>query len=107
MEKPSVLGSTYIKKEAPKNALTHQSIYEVPSEMKISELIQQINLAGLALNKLAIERFAFRLKGKGGVDNVTTLGQLSREHGHSGILYLEYDAEALFEYSSITSILKQ
>jgi hypothetical protein len=42
--------------------------------MKVSDLIKQINLAGLTLNKLALEKFALRIKGKGGVDDTKTLG---------------------------------
>lgn len=53
MERPILLDSSYLRKEAAKNFLTHQPVYEVAAETSISDLLAQINLAGLALNKLA------------------------------------------------------
>lgn len=38
------------------------------------------------------------------VDRNSTFEQLAQEHIDHGILYLEYDAEGLFEYTSIVSI---
>lgn len=54
MERPSVLDSNYVRKESVKNTLTHQHVYEVPVEMKVDDLIKEVNLAGLRLNKLAL-----------------------------------------------------
>jgi hypothetical protein len=51
-----------LKKSAPKNYISQQNIYYLPSEFKVSDLLKEINIAGLTLPQLAIDNFNIRLK---------------------------------------------
>lgn len=64
MERPILLDSKYINSYSPKNNLTRQHIYFVPSELKVGDLVKHINLGGIKLNSIAEERFSLRFKGK-------------------------------------------